>query len=415
MAKDMPCGKESVITFPEPEAVAKTVTKHVMEGTIFGFVKCKISVPEHLWPKFEEMPPLFVNKEVPLEAVPEDMREYLKMTGRKFTNCKKLLGMLSADQFLLYTPLLKWYLEHGLELEAVYSIVTYHPEKNFTWFVEQVTEARRTGDTDTEKAIFAEVFKLLGNSGYGKLIEALERHTNTIYTKDEKTVDKLLRSAYFEDLTEIGEAYEIESHKVGITIKRPFQVGIAVYQLAKLRILEFYFDFLDRFVNRSDFELIQMDTDSLYFALSADKLDTVIKPELRTEFETCKNEWLAWDAWSNRTPGLFKLEFEGPRAIALCSKCYFVDGGKKFKHSTKGMSNKYNGITWRRFKEALAYSIAPETITAESIDKAENRGFRMRNGQMHTYHQDKLGLSAYYDKRHVLPDGIHTEPIEYKL
>lgn len=32
------------------------------------------------------------------------------------------------------------------------------------------------GDVNKEKAIFAEVFKLLGNSSYGKMIEALERH-----------------------------------------------------------------------------------------------------------------------------------------------------------------------------------------------------------------------------------------------
>ena len=46
-------------------------------------------------------------------------------------------------------------------------------------------------------------------------------------------------------------------------------------------------------------------------------------------------------------------------------------------------------------------------------DLAENRGFRLRNGQMTTYLQEKLGLSAYYDKPYVLPDGIHTVPIEY--
>ena len=35
--------------------------------------------------------------------------------------------------------------------------------------------------------------------------------------------------------------------------------------------------------------------------------------------------------------------------------------------------------------------------------------------QMVTYEQHKLGLSAYYDKRWVLPDGIHTEPIEFHI
>ena len=62
-----------------------------------------------------------------------------------------------------------------------------------------------------------------------------------------------------------------------------------------------------------------MDTDSLYFALSANKLEEVVKSELQTEFENRKKDWLAWDTFSRRTPGFFKLEFEGYRAIALCS------------------------------------------------------------------------------------------------
>ena len=93
--------------------------------------------------------------------------------------------------------------------------------------------------------------------------------------------------------------------------------------------------------------------------------------------------------------------------IALCSKCYYVDEGEggKEKFSTKGMSKKQNEIKWQRFKEALE----------GSKDMATNRGFRMRDGQIVTYKQEKLRLSAYYDKRWVLPDGIDTEPIEYHI
>jgi len=67
-----------------------------------------------------------------------------------------------------------------------------------------------------------------------------------IYTKDRNVVDRALRSAYFEDLDEIGQAYELESRKPRITIRQLFQIGIAVYQLAKLWMLEFYYDFLDK-------------------------------------------------------------------------------------------------------------------------------------------------------------------------
>ena len=201
------------------------------------------------------------------------------------------MGALSAKKILLYAPLLRWYIDHGAVITNVYQTIDYQPTKIFTWFVEQVTEARRTGDVEKSKALLAGVFKLLGNSGYGKLIEALERQTNIIYTKDEKVVDRALQSAYFSDLDEIGQAYELESRKSRITIRRPFQVGIAVYQLAKLRMLEFYYDFLDRYFDRRDFELIRMDSN--YMAISAEKLEDIVKPELQTEFEAKKREWLA--------------------------------------------------------------------------------------------------------------------------
>ena len=95
--------------------------------------------------------------------------------------------------------------------------------------------------------------------------------------------------------------------------------------MAKLRILQFYYDCLDRYLDRRDFELMQMDTDSLFLGLSKKKtLEEAVRPEMLEEFEARKKEWFVWDKWSGREPGLFKLEFEGKRGIALCSKCYFM-------------------------------------------------------------------------------------------
>jgi len=173
---------------------------------------------------FEEMCPFFYNKEMPTEAVPEHMHEYLSKTGRSRVKGKKLVGALSAERMLVYAPLLRWYVSYGAVVKRVYRTIDYIPEKIFTWFVERVTEACRTGDVDKSKVLLAEVFKLLGNSAYGKMIEALERQKNVIYTKDEKVVDKTLQSAYFSDLDEIGEVYELDSRKTRISIKRPFQV-----------------------------------------------------------------------------------------------------------------------------------------------------------------------------------------------
>ena len=91
----------------------------------------------------------------------------------------------------------------------MYRTIDYQPTKGLKWFVDEVTDARRTGDVDKSKALLADIFKLLGNSSYGKMIEAVEKHKCTVYTKDEKLVDRTLRSAFFEDLDEIGGAYEL--------------------------------------------------------------------------------------------------------------------------------------------------------------------------------------------------------------
>lgn len=87
---------------------------------------------------------------------------------------------------------------------------------------------------------------------------------------------------------------------------------------------EFYYDFLDRCFNRRDFELIQMDTDNNYMAVSG-QLEDIKRPELRSKFEAKKKEWLAWDKWRRRTSGLYKLACEDSRMIALCAKCYSIE------------------------------------------------------------------------------------------
>ena len=406
MMKEMPCGPGYVKSYDNPEAYARVFPQFLWMEEWFGFAEVDIEVPEELWPEFEEFPPLFINRGVPDSAVPQHMHDYLQQSGRKrFPEQPKLLGVMSAKKILLYAPLLVWYLNRGLKLTAVYRTIDYEPREIFSWFVNEVANNRRNGDADKDTALLAEVFKLLGNSAYGKFIEAVERHTNTIYTCDEEEVDKSLRSARFKTLEEIGPAYKVELRKSKITIDRPFQVGIVVYQLAKLRMLQFYYEFLDFYLDRWDFELIQMDTDSMYFALSRERLEDAVHPGYETQFEEEKKRWLAWDKWSNREPGLFKLEKEGTHAIALCSKCYHIKdrATDQAEVSSKGVNKRQNEMRAERFERALA----------GDRDVVTNRGFRMRDGKMYTYEQRKLGLSAYYDKRWVLPDGIHTEPLEY--
>ena len=414
---EMPCGKEKVFKCnPEakPEqssAEQDELIQNVLNDELFGFFEVDIEVPEQKRKRFSEFCPLFVISEVSEEQIPQHMKDYKINTGRKMIkNIKKLLGVMKAEKILLYSPLLKWYLNHGLQVTKIHRYISYTSGRPFKWFPEEVSSARRAADNDKNKKQLGDTAKLKGNSFYGKMIENLEKHISTKFTRDEKLIDKIFRSPFFEDLEEINAGvFEVRQRKRQVTITRPYQCGIAVYQLAKLRMLEFYYDFLDKFCDRRDFELIQMDTDSFYMALSANDFDDIIKPEMKELYKEEKKNWLVTDEYSKRVPGLFKAEFQGKRMIALTSKCYYADSGgeagaklggdegvKKF--SCKGVSRRQNKMNWDRYKNALF----------GSLDKARNIGFRKRDNHIVTYEQSKLGLSAYYDKRIVHEDGIHT-------
>lgn len=60
----------------------------------------------------------------------------------------------------------------------------------FTWFVDKVIGNRR-------KDKVAEVYNLLGNSSYGKLIEAVEQQMTVKYIKSENALRKDLQLVWF--------------------------------------------------------------------------------------------------------------------------------------------------------------------------------------------------------------------------
>ena len=110
--------------------------------------------------------------------------------------------------------------------------------------------------------------KLLGNSAYGKTVTNQERHINVTLCTD-TDASRYVNDKHFRALHSIGDGtYEVDMTKKSISMNLPIQIGFFVYQYAKLRMLEFYYDLLIKFIHTSDFQMCEMDTDSAYLALS---------------------------------------------------------------------------------------------------------------------------------------------------
>ena len=124
--QEMPCGKEKVFKCNPDEQ--DEIIQNVLNDKLFGFFEVDIEVTEQKRKRFSEFCPLFVISEVPEDQIPQHMKDYKINTGRKMIkNNKKLLGVMKAEKILLYSPLLKWYLNHGLQVTKFIGISLIHP------------------------------------------------------------------------------------------------------------------------------------------------------------------------------------------------------------------------------------------------------------------------------------------------
>ena len=89
------------------------------------------------------------------------------------------------------------------------------------------------------------------------------------------------------------------------------------------------YDFLYKYVDRKDFNIMYCDTGSLYMAITSENFEDLIKPELKEEFMKDRYNWFPRndtaenEKYDNRTAGLFKTEFVGDGMCCLSSKVYW--------------------------------------------------------------------------------------------
>ena len=144
------------------EISEKDILTAVKNWSFFGLVQCDVEVPAHLREYFSEMPPIFKNCAVSREDIGDFMKDYAKEHKLLSQPRQTLISSFSAQGILLTTPLLQWYLSHGLMVTNIQQTVEYKPQKCFQNFGEKVSNARRQGDTDPSKAVLFDTFKLFG-------------------------------------------------------------------------------------------------------------------------------------------------------------------------------------------------------------------------------------------------------------
>ena len=315
------------------------IVQGIIDGRLFGHVQCDIEVPEHLRDYFSNFRPIFKNTVVSRNDIGNLMKEYAEKEGIMPQPRRMLISGFILTNSTIITPLLLSYLKLGLVYKKIHRFVQYTPRKCFNNFTQSTVDARRQGDENPNSSVVAETMKLLANSSYGYQIMDRSQHTVTKYLNDEKT-KSAINSKIIKRLNhKTDQLYEVELVKSEIEHREPIFVGFFILQYAKLRMLELYYNFFKNFCDTDKYEELEMETDSLYLALSEENLEDVIFPEKRAELDQlrskdCTDNFTAnaTDNFSSRTccnvhkkhdnrePGLLKEEFRCVEMLCLCIK-----------------------------------------------------------------------------------------------
>ena len=96
--------------------------------------------------------------------------------------------------------------------------------------------------------------KLIENSSYNKLITNKEKHHLIVYVNESEIGAEIMDNHSY-SLTELPNGYyEVEKTKQKFIIDIPIHLGVFILNYAKLRMLEFYYDCVDKYLSSEDFE-----------------------------------------------------------------------------------------------------------------------------------------------------------------
>ena len=82
--------------------------------------------------------------------------------------------------------------------------------------------------------------------------------------------------------------WEVEEIKRKISLNLPIHMGVFMLNYAKLRMLQFYHDFINYELLYKEFHMLEMDTDSDYLGITVKEAEDLIEPELKEQFEYAK-------------------------------------------------------------------------------------------------------------------------------
>jgi hypothetical protein len=155
--------------------------------------------------------------------------------------------------------LLKFYLEQGLVLKQVHRVVRFKQSAWLEPYVRFNTNKHKESTSDFQK----DFVKLMNNASYGKAMEDVTNHTKFELVTRVKRFERLVADPCFKSHNVVNEnLVGVERAKDKVYLGKPMSVGVAVLDLSKFHMYNFYYNVLRQRYGENC-RLHYTDTDSL--------------------------------------------------------------------------------------------------------------------------------------------------------
>ena len=148
------------------------------------------------------------------------------------------------------------------------------------------TELRKASKNDFEK----DLFKLMNNSVFGKMMENIRKHKDIKLVKTDKKRSKLVSEPNYPTVNLTSEDLSIiEIKKTKVKMNKPIYLGLSILEISKTLMYEFWYDYMKpKYGN--DVKLCYMDTDSFVMNIKTNDFYRDIANDVESRFDTTNYE-----------------------------------------------------------------------------------------------------------------------------
>ena len=334
--------------------------------------------------------------------------------------------LYDKEKYNVHWRLLRFYMEHGVIVKKVWFAVSFDEGFYLRGYVKKNIDIRNTRKDELGKT----VYKLLGNSIYGKTFESPFKRNTYMIVREKNKLQGMLEQGNLASILPIDDlGWIVRMDGEDIVLDKPTFIGACVCEFAKLHMYELLYDKMctifphDSRTGEQGCKMLYTDTDSFIlqvlhpyeliaaeetkFIESADGTQ-VIRPQDLFKYIKSKDPTLlggiGGQIKSETGEEDFIVEYIGLRSKVYTYKTLKGKIDKRAKGTTHDAQE--TQLTWDVYKEALTGLVNVQTHNAQF----ERLKFGIRS-----IDRVKISLSVNDGKRQILEDGINTHAFGYDL